>query len=177
MFVCLLGFLLRYMFELRPLSLGRCGTWPVRRSSAHFSARQPWHSATLRRSILSDSGRCGTRLLRRLAADRLLWLSRSAVFVRCLLVRFRTPRAPPALVLGYRGARGLRRPIAWRRVTTALTGFRSGRSDTWQPWRLAALRLNWLAYISQPFLGGIFLSISFVCLFLLFLFHHYVTWS
>ena len=136
--VCLLACLLRRMFEFRPLSLGCFGTWSLRL----ICPRQSWHSTALRRSILSNSGCCGTRLLRRLAADRLLWLSRSAVFVRCLLVRFGTPRAPPALVLGYRGARGLRRPIAWRPVTTALTGFRSGRSDTWQPWRLAALRLN-----------------------------------
>jgi hypothetical protein len=80
------------------------------RLAVHFSARQPWHSPALRRSILSDSGRCG-----RLAADRPLWIVRSAVFA---------PRAPPALVLGYRGARALRRLIAWRPVTTALIGFR-----------------------------------------------------
>jgi len=85
------------------------------RLAVHFSARQPWHSPALRRSILSDSGRCGTPLFRRLAADRPLWIVRSAVFDQ---------RAPPALVLGYRGARALRRPIAWHPVTTALIGFR-----------------------------------------------------
>ena len=78
--VCLLACLLRCMFEFRPLSLGCFGTWSLRL----ICPRQPWHSTALRRSILSNSGCCGTRLLRWFAADRPLigrsgfgaWLSR-----------------------------------------------------------------------------------------------------
>ncbi len=109
--VCLLACLLRRMFEFRPLSLGCFGTWSLRL----ICPRQSWHSTALRRSILSNSGCCGTRLLRWFAADRPLigrsgfgaWLSRLVSPLCRLAIASRVA----ALALGYRVS--CRRSGAW----------------------------------------------------------------